>query len=85
MCIRDSAYLMSLPIDDVYTLDQNWILIFERSRPEGAVRNRFAAYCGESGLTFLREKGVRFIDQTQLEVDEAKQEAVEKLYNRETA
>lgn len=78
------GHLMSLPIDDVYTLDQNWILIFERSRPEGAVRSRFAAYCGESGLTILREKGIRFIDQTQLEVDEAKQEAAEPLYNRET-
>lgn len=61
------AYLLELGVDENrYELDQNWLLIHERAFENSDVERHFRAYSGETGLRFLRQQGVRFIDRSKL-------------------
>lgn len=61
------AYLLDLDADDNnYELDQNWLLIHERAFDNSDVRRHFRSYSGDTGLRFLRDQSVRFIDRSRL-------------------
>ena len=53
-------YLLNVDETRNYEMDQCWLLIYERAAENPRIQNRFKSYLGETGLTFLRSKNVKF-------------------------
>ncbi len=60
-------YLLALPTLTSYELDKYWLLIHERCSQSRTVEQHFRAFCGETGLTYLRQRGVFFLDRSKLQ------------------
>ena len=53
-------FLLNVDETQNYEMDQYWLLIYNRARENARVKARFKKYLGETGLTYLESKRVRF-------------------------